>query len=206
MTDLHASWKPDVPLAPGGAIREILDERGIPQVDFAARMGKSEKFVSQPVNGKAPISYETAIELERVLGVPASFWNAAEATYHDLLAHQRASEEAGELAEWTRSFPLKEKAEQGWIAQEATPSEQAEELLSFFGVSSVDAYRAYWSAGKRLAARMGSAHAPETSAIAAWLRAATRLTPAEWLPLVTERCAEAGIAVVFLPRTLAGGA
>jgi plasmid maintenance system antidote protein VapI len=219
-------WKPDLPLAPGETIREILEERGIPQVDFAARMGKSEKFISQLINGKASLSYETAIDLERVLGVPASFWNAAEATYRDLLARQHTEVEAQEQADWVESFPVKEMAERGWIARESTPAEQAEELLAYFGVASIDAYREYWGARKRLAARMSTAYTPESSAIAAWLRAgeraaegvrtepfgekqfravllelrgATRLAPAEWQPLVIERCARAGVAVAFVP-------
>ena len=231
MTDLHLGWKPDVPLAPGETIREILDERSISQVDFATRLGKSEKFVSQLVNGKAPLTHETAIELERVLGVPSSFWNAAEATYRDLLARQHVDVDAGEVTEWVGSFPLKDMAARGWIARESGPAEQAEELLSYFGVSSINAYREYWGSDKRLAARMSTAYTPETPAIAAWLRAgereaeqirtepfsearfravladlrpATRLSPAEWLPLMQERCAEAGVAVVFvqdLPKT-----
>ncbi len=230
MADLHIGWKPDVPLAPGETIREILDERAISQIDFATRLGKSEKFVSQLINGKASLTHETAIELERVLGVPASFWNAAEATYRDLLARRR--DEAGaEQAEWVSSFPLKEMAARGWIAREAGTLEQAEELLSYFGVSSVDAYQEYWGSEKRLAARMSTAYTAETPAIAAWLRAgereaerirtepfnearfrvaldelraATRLSPDRWIPLMTERCAAAGVAVVFvqdMPKT-----
>ncbi|MHB8762300.1 MAG: helix-turn-helix domain-containing protein [Coriobacteriia bacterium] len=225
MAELQAGWKPDVPLPPGETIREILEDRAISQADFATRLGKSEKYVSQLVNGKASLSYETAIELERVLGVPASFWNTAEATYRGLLARMRKDAGADELSDWTRSFPLKDMAERGWIARESTAAEQAEELLAFFGVSSVEAYRDYWGADKRLAARMSAAYSPETSAIAAWLRAgeraaegvrtepfnearfraaltelraATRLAPSEWIPLVTERCAAAGVAVVFV--------
>lgn len=231
MAETRRIWRPDLPLAPGETIREILEERGISQVDFAARMGKSEKFVSQLINGKAPLSYETAIDLERVCGVPASFWNAAEATYRDLLTRQRTENETREQAEWVESFPVKAMAERGWIARESTPVEQAEELLAYFGVASIDAYREYWGAEKRLAARMSTAYTPESSAIAAWLRAgerdaeairtepfnekrfrevllelraATRLAPAQWQPLVTERCASAGVAVVFvsdLPKT-----
>ncbi|PKQ15170.1 MAG: XRE family transcriptional regulator [Actinobacteria bacterium HGW-Actinobacteria-7] len=230
-TDKRRVWKPEVPIAPGETIREILDERAVSQVDFATRMGKSEKFISQLVNGKAPISHDTAIELERVLGVPSSFWNAAEATYRDLLARQRQEAESAEQAEWARSFPLKDMASHGWITRENTPAEQTEELLAFFGVSSIEAYQDYWGAEKRLAARMSSAYTAETPAIAAWLRAgereaeqlptnpyneavfrkvlgdlrsATRLAPDEWLPVVAEECASAGVAAVFvrdLPKT-----
>ena len=226
MANDRRSWAPDVPVSPGETIREILEERAISQVDFATRLGRSEKFVSQLINGKASLSYDTAIELERVLGVPASFWNRAEATYRGLLAHQTRLAASEEQAEWVRSFPVKDMADKGLIARETSAAEQAEELLSFFGVSSIDAYRDYWSAEKRLAARMSTAYTPEVPAITAWLRAgeraaelidtapyseegfrgvldelrhATRLLPCEWQPLVVSRCAAVGVAVVFVP-------
>jgi len=132
--------------APGETIREILEDRGITQTDFAVRLGKSEKFVSQFINGKAPVTHKTAIELERVLGVPSSFWNAAEAQYRDLLARQREEEELEAEQEWADTFPLKETAEHGFIAQDAGLGD----LLRFFGVSSVDAYTTYWSSLRRV--------------------------------------------------------
>ncbi|MDP2181631.1 MAG: helix-turn-helix domain-containing protein [Actinomycetota bacterium] len=225
-TEYRYDPRVDLPVAPGETIREILEERGITQVDFALRLGKSEKFVSQLVNGKASLTHETAIELERVLGVPSSFWNTSEATYRDVLARQHRETEHAEQADWIDSFPLKEMAAHGWIAREASPVEQAEGLLSFFGVSSVSAYRNYWGSEKRLAARMSTAYTPETPAIAAWLRAgeraaeAIRVAPfdekrfrgvlgdlrtvtcqpdAKWQQLLEERCSSAGVAVVFVP-------
>ena len=221
-TDTAYRWTPDVPVAPGETIREILDDRGITQTDFAIRLGKSEKFVSQLVNGKAALTYETAIELERVLGVPSSFWNAAEAQYRDLLVRQRRQEEYDAQAEWAASFPLKEMAKRGFIAQDAGP----EDVLSYFGVSSVDAFKTYWSSPRRLAARMSTAYTAETPAIAAWIRAGEiaaesiqtepfserrllatleRLRPLSrkgagvWQDAITRECAAAGVAVVFVP-------
>lgn len=234
-TDYGRVWTPDVPVAPGETIREILQERGITQADFATRMGRSEKFISQLVNGKAPITYETALELERVLGVPSSFWNAAEATYRDLLERESRAADATRQAAWAGSFPVNEMQRNKWIAREETPAEQTEALLSFFGVASVEAYDEYWGAPKRLAARMSSAYAPETQAVAAWLRAGeiaaeaiqtrpfdetafrtaltslrpvSRLSPDQWHQHMLERCAPTGVAVALvpdLPRTRCHG-
>ncbi len=174
------------------------------------------------MNGKAPLAYETALELERVLSVPASFWNAAEAQYRDVLARQRLQAVYETQAEWAASFPLKEMAEHGFIAQDAGP----EAVLGFFGVSSVDAYNTYWSSPRRLAARMSTAYTARTPAITAWiragevaaesvrtapysegrfravlqrLRASSREPAATWRPAITTQCAEAGVAVVFVP-------
>lgn len=220
------AWRPDVPVPPGATIREILDERGITQADFSVRLDRTEKFVSQLVNGKAPITYETALDLERVLGVPASFWNSAEATYRDLLVRQQRESKAADLTEWARAFPTREMVKHGWIAKEDTPAEQAETLLEFFGVSAPEAHREYWGSRKRLAARMSTSFTPEVPALTAWLRMgerqaegirtapfneaafrialddlrlATRLGPAAWQTLARSRCAECGVALVFVP-------
>jgi plasmid maintenance system antidote protein VapI/Zn-dependent peptidase ImmA (M78 family) len=216
----------DLPVPPGEQIREILEERGITQADFALRMGRSEKFISQLVNGKASLTHETALDLERVLCVPSAFWNNAEATYRDVLARMRTETTTAEQAEWARSFPVKEMASRGWIARETSPAERAEELLSFFGVTSAEAFRGYWGSERRLAARMNGAYSAETASIVAWLRAgeiaaekirtapfderefrralhelrgATRLPVKEWQQVLEQRCAQAGVAVVFVP-------
>ncbi|MGV8084145.1 MAG: hypothetical protein AB2L09_11015 [Coriobacteriia bacterium] len=61
--------------------------------------------MSQLTNGKAPIAHETAIDLERVLGIEA-FWNAAETLHRDLLARQEATADFAEHDDWASSFPL----------------------------------------------------------------------------------------------------
>lgn len=225
----------DAPMPPGELIREILEDRGMTQADFATRMGRSQKFVSQLVNGKASLSYETAIELERVLGVASAVWNNWESTYRDALARAESVKHVAEQSEWAKSFPLKEMAAANMIARESSVAEQTEALFAFFGVASVDAHIDYWGSDKRLAARMSQAFTPETSALTAWLRAgelaaekietepfsaqefrsllddlrsATRLAPNEWLPLMIDGCAKAGVAVVFvhdLPKTRCHG-
>lgn len=225
-SEARYTWTPDVPVPPGETIRELLEERSISQVDFATRLGRSEKFVSQLVNGKAPLSYETAIELERVLGAPATYWNSAEATYRGLLARLQLEAKSEEQAAWVKSFPRKDMASRGWIARESSVAEQHDELLGFFGVSSISAYEEYWGSERRLAARMSTAYTAETPAIAAWLRAgeraaervrterfdeatfrdvlirlrtASRLTVSDWQREIVERSAVAGVAVVFVP-------
>lgn len=225
-SSIGRGWRPDIPVAPGETIREVLEERGIPQTDFAVRLGRSEKFVSQLVNGKAPLTHETAIELERVLSIEAAFWNAAEAAYRDLLARQEANAELAGHEEWAASFPLKEMEAQGLITRERSPTEQTEELLRYFGVSSIEAYRRYWGSERRLDTRMSTAYTSETPAIAVWLRAGeiaaeqiatgpfdaeqfrsalrelrevSRLKPEEWGTRLRKLCAQAGVAVVLVP-------
>jgi HTH-type transcriptional regulator/antitoxin HigA len=164
-------FAPDVAIPPGETIAEILQERGVTQSDFALMLGRTEKNVSQLVNGKAPVSPELAIDLERVLGVPAAMWNNLESTYRDLVARGRESARPESDVEWAKTFPLKYLRDNDFIARETGPSDRPGELLDFFGVASPTAWRGYWTAQRRLAARATTAYAANLPALSVWLRA-----------------------------------
>ena len=89
MTDTCWTYSPDVVSAPGGTLRELLDERGMTRKDLAARMGRPITTINEIIKGKAKIDPDIAVELERELGLPASFWNEREAHYRCCLAADR---------------------------------------------------------------------------------------------------------------------
>lgn len=68
---------------PGATIKEQLNDRGMSQKEFAARMDMSEKHICKLINGEVQLTIETAVRLEKVLGVPAQFWNNLEAIYRE---------------------------------------------------------------------------------------------------------------------------
>ena len=72
-----------IAVPPGETIREQLALRHMPQKELAARMGMSEKHISNLINGKVGLTQETALKLEGVLGIPARFWNQLEAFYQE---------------------------------------------------------------------------------------------------------------------------
>ena len=86
-------FTPDYAVTPGEILEETLESRGIKKSAFAERCGLSAKTVSQIIHGKAPVTPETAIQFERVLGVSAAVWNNLEA--------------------FSRSYGLREFREQG---------------------------------------------------------------------------------------------
>ena len=47
-------------------------DKQISQKEFAAQMGMSEKDIEKLLNGEKELTYETAVQLEAVLGVPSS--------------------------------------------------------------------------------------------------------------------------------------
>ena len=71
----------DLIIHPGETIADILDERGITQVELAARTGVSPAYVSNVIAGKKDISSNFAMGLEYALGVPKSFWLNLQANY-----------------------------------------------------------------------------------------------------------------------------
>ena len=81
MTDKQYVYVPDQVSVPGDTLKELLDERGITHDDLAARTGLSLMTIRDIVSGRAQITSATATQLERALGLSASFWNAREAHY-----------------------------------------------------------------------------------------------------------------------------
>ena len=68
---------------PGATIIEQLGDRDMSQKEFAARMDMSEEHVRWLIHGDTFLTPETAVRLEKVFGVPASFWNRLEAIYRE---------------------------------------------------------------------------------------------------------------------------
>ncbi len=66
---------------PGTTILDILEERGITQQKLANEMYVTDEFISLLIDGKAAITTEIALNLQRVLGGSANFWVAREAKY-----------------------------------------------------------------------------------------------------------------------------
>ena len=79
MTDLLQTFTPDWISPPGDTIADLIEEREWSQVDLAKRLGYTKKHISLLINGKAPITEETALKLENVLGSTTSFWLSREA-------------------------------------------------------------------------------------------------------------------------------
>ncbi len=77
----RAEVESDVAFHPGGLLSEEIEVRGMTQTSLAAAMGRPLKPVNEIIRGKKAITAETAIQLERVLGIPALFWLRQQARY-----------------------------------------------------------------------------------------------------------------------------
>jgi addiction module HigA family antidote len=55
-------------------LEEFLRPLGISQSAFAVRLGISFPRLNEIIRGKRSVTPDTALRLERVLGMPAGFW------------------------------------------------------------------------------------------------------------------------------------
>lgn len=133
-------YAPDVVSAPGETLQEMLEGRQMTQTELAERLGLTHKTVNEIIRGKASLTHDTALALETVLGVPASFWNAYEMTYRESLARKEGAQRLVESATWLDTLPWKKAVKKGWIQSKSSQQEQMIELLRFFGVASPKQY------------------------------------------------------------------
>ena len=87
---LQNEYHPDSVSAPGETLAETLDALGISQTELAKRMDCPIKTINEIIQGKAAITTETALQLEQVLRLPASFWLKREQQYREALARLTA--------------------------------------------------------------------------------------------------------------------
>jgi len=78
-------YYPDFVTPPGETLKEILDSLGLTQSDLVEKTGYSRDIIDGIIKGEKFITTETAIQLERALGVSASFWINRENQYRESL-------------------------------------------------------------------------------------------------------------------------
>ena len=84
----------DAIICPGEFLVEELAARSMSQRQLARNMGRPQQAISELARGKKALTAETAVQLERVLGIPAYLWLRMEARYRLALARQRLQESA----------------------------------------------------------------------------------------------------------------
>lgn len=156
-------------ILPGGLLATHLAAREMSQAECARRCGRSAKLISEIISGKAPIQPETALQLERVLGLRSSVWLAIESDYRLLLARRADAEQAEAERGWLASFPLWELVERGVLERRDSVAETADELFAFFGVASAAAWRD-WYGSIRISTRKAPDVEADDIALITWLR------------------------------------
>ena len=219
-------YEPDYSTKPGEVLEEYLRVRGMTKTELAQRCGRPQKTISEIIHGKAAITAETALQLERVLEVPASLWQGLEANYRLHLAKVNESSDFKSEVAWARRFPVAAMIKEGYIEKPAGDSELVEELLKFFGAGTVSGWHASFGC-EQVAYRRSAAFRAAPESVATWIRLGelaakevetapykrasfrgllpkVRNLSAQSFPSVQERlagmCAAVGVAVVLVPE------
>lgn len=229
----RSEYSPDVVSPPGETLVEVLAASGMSQAELAERTGRPKKTINEIVKGKAMITSETAVQLERVLGVSAAFWARREATYRAYLARLDEEQELRAYTDWPAGFPVKEMVRHRWL-RSVGGVDLVRELLSYFGIASPGALSVAYHSAFEL--RTSTKFEVDRNALAAWLRRGeivakemecepferhrfvdalaearrlTTLKPDHFVPRLVKLMRGVGVVVAFvpeLPKTRAHGA
>jgi HTH-type transcriptional regulator / antitoxin HigA len=168
---IQNEYVPKVVTFPGITLAEALQERGMSQAELAQRAGRPKKTINEIIRGQAAITPETAIQLERVLSIPASFWNTRQQLYDESLARKDALHQLQAYLDWPKRFPISNMMRNGWIPVSRSPVEKVESLLRFFQIASPDEWEQIWGERKLgVAFRESRSFKADQYALQAWIR------------------------------------
>lgn len=224
----------DLAVPPGEYLAEVVESLGMSQADLARRMGRPSQAINEIVLGKKAITPETALQLEKVTGVPAHIWTGLEDEYRLVLAGRHEEELLAREASSVDTELYRVMAKLGWVPNTRDATSKARELCKFFGVASLEyvkdarlsghAFRvanrdtasgfalAAWMRGAEIAARDMECepfNAARLREVLIELRSHTLRPPSHWLSVTQELLAAAGVSLVLqphLPKTYANGA
>lgn len=218
-------YEPSQAVPPGKLIQEYLETMDISVRELGRRCGRSAKLMVEIIAGKAPIEPETALQLERVLGLEADVWLGMEAKYRLHLAKNSEQFRLISDSDWVSRFPLRELERRGYLKRQGPPGEQVRQLLGFFGAGSVEACRDRFKELAAVSYRHSPSFKSAEEALLVWLRLGEREAEAidaaefdrstfleqlreirglttrpigEFMPEMRQRCAHAGVAFVVI--------
>jgi HTH-type transcriptional regulator / antitoxin HigA len=198
-------------------LQETLEMLGMSQAELAERTGRPKQAINEIVRGKKEITAQTALQLEQVLGIPASFWLAREQNYREALARRAQTINWADDTDLLRQFPVKKMVEFGWLKAAKSKVDQLRELLGYFGAAGPEQLKSL-CLHQQAAFRKSDGFEADTGALNAWLRrgeligqqtdtkpysedrflqalrkarALTRSNPSEFLEPLRQLCAEA---------------
>lgn len=222
---IQNEYAPDIVTPPGDTLQEIIETIGMAKAELADRIGKTPKFINDIINHYAAITPTTAMELEKVLGTPASFWNNRERRYRESIARRNERKRLQKEIKWLDTFPINLMVKAGWIEKHTNKIDQVEALLRFCGLASSRQWEKLWLSPTTVY-RKSNAFASKPEACSVWLRKGelqaqericepfdkekfksalvairrlTRSEPHQFETKTIQLCAESGVAVVFTP-------
>lgn len=82
----YIEYKDTIAFHPGYYIKEIVDESGLTQEDFAKRLDTTPKNLSILIRGEQSLSIDIAMKLSRMTGTSVNYWLNLQKSYDALIA------------------------------------------------------------------------------------------------------------------------
>ncbi|MBQ7608684.1 MAG: ImmA/IrrE family metallo-endopeptidase [Desulfovibrionaceae bacterium] len=210
-----------IAVPPGETIKEQLSIREMPEEKFSEEMEISPQDTKKLLNGSLSITSDLAYRLERVLGIPQSFWEKYEKLYRDTI-HLVNLENDGEVL---KKFPFREMQKLQWIKEGKSKEENVIIMRQFFETDNL--LRILEDKSLTIACRCLKKTDKTSPAVLAWAQKARieartirvgqinsqRLRDEithlrvfslkkfdEFRPILSATLARCGIAIVFLPH------
>jgi len=225
---IQSDWlQPDYASPPGDTLQEMMEWYKVTPTELAKETGRTVQFINQLLFGQAAITPELAWHLERLFKMSADFWMRREQSYRDALERLAKQEPLERHIGWIDNFPIEELIQLDWIEDwRDMPVEQVWEVLDFFEVPSPTEWGQIWDSTPVAEFRISSLCKSNPYALAAWLRkgeldaeqidcepydeerfraalqeirAWTNEPLPDFLQPLTKLCAQAGVAVTYVP-------
>jgi HTH-type transcriptional regulator/antitoxin HigA len=163
----------DLPIHPGEYLEEVIDELAMTKDELAKRLNRPAAKLSAIFKGQKAITPDTALQLDKVVGVPAHIWTGLEAEYRLAIARKQQNQEQQRLNTESRlvtRFRYADLVRLGIVTKKTRPKDKVLELQKFFGVTSLETVCGLhrYQAAFRSGISGESQRSPES--VAAWLR------------------------------------
>lgn len=163
----------NLPIPPGEFLEEVIEDLGMSKDELAKRMNRPAAKLTAIFSGDKAITPDTALQLEKVTGVPAHIWTGLESEYRLTLARlqeQKEAEQRKNEVPLITKFDYSTLVSLGYVESKTNPLEKVKELQLFLGVTSllnVGNLKRYQTFYRQKVSKNNSVY-PE--ALASWIR------------------------------------
>lgn len=83
----YIEYNDKIAFHPGYYVKEIIEESGLTQEDFAKRLDTTPKNLSCLIRGEQSLSTDIALKLSRMLGTSVEYWLNLQKNYDGLIGN-----------------------------------------------------------------------------------------------------------------------
>ena len=131
-----AEYKELVAFHPGYYLKEVIEDMGITQDEFAKRMETSGKNLSDLLNGKSKLSNEIALKLAIMLGTSTDVWLNLQKTYNEKVMEIERRKIEDYEASCAQLIDYSYFIDLGVVPIVRKSADKAKELLEYFKIAS----------------------------------------------------------------------